>query len=444
VVRRVLGLSIYIMKNKKEGERINMSDLRFQMKICKFKAQLFFLKARQIGHWLRNKEGLARALLNGVFLIERIGELDGGTDVDDVEYLANFSKKLSVMRGRSALMEEYYKHMTKTCLVPEYAVSALASDKTPVGKQIYYTLIREGFIRMMLADYSEAHKMETPEGTAELGERRKELCKKHQISNEHLDSWKEYFRGGHCPLCEIDTLPTEKSRELHFRYYHDMGLRDQELSKAIREGHGEQNWEKKLRQASERKKENDAEREKRIAEDNLDRMRIVTKLRAKDLGTYNCYTCRANITTGLSGLERHLDGHELNYVTKLYWHEQKKRWHPQEQHWSNGLLVPQPGALLKAFAVKGVKYLRGSKWKCEKCNWSIEWKKGSTGQMGARVVEKIEEHIKEREAMNGCKTEEQKRKEKERKEKRGKGGKGKRGKGKFGNPLRVNRFNQAK
>ena len=29
VVRRVLGLSIYIMKNKKEGERINMSDLRF-------------------------------------------------------------------------------------------------------------------------------------------------------------------------------------------------------------------------------------------------------------------------------------------------------------------------------------------------------------------------------------------------------------------------------
>jgi hypothetical protein len=97
-----------------------------------------------------------------------------------------------------------------------------------------------------------------------------------------------------------------------------------------------------------------------------------------------------------------------------------------------------------AFAVKGVKYLRGSKWKCEKCSWEIEWKKGSTGQMGARIVEKIEAHIKEREAMNGCKTEEQRRQENERRGKGGKGGKGKRRKGKFRNPFRVNRFNQAK
>ena len=167
-------------------------------------------------------------------------------------------------------------------------------------------------------------------------------------------------------------------------------------------------------------------------------------LTSKELGTYRCYTCRANITTGLHGLERHLDNHDLNYVTKLYWDQKKKRWHPQEQHWSHGSLVPQPGARLKAFAIKGIKYLRGSKWKCDRCGWEIVWNSGSTGQMGSRVAEKIEEHIKEREAMDGCKTKEERREREEQKNGKGRTGKGKKRKGKFAPKLRVNRWNKAK
>ena len=173
-------------------------------------------------------------------------------------------------------------------------------------------------------------------------------------------------------------------------------------------------------------------------------MRTVRKLRAKELGTYKCYTCKANITTNLHGLERHLDAHDLNHVTKLYWNQKKRRWHPQEQHWSNGSLVTQPGARLEAFAVNGVKYLRGAKWKCAQCGWEVLWKKGSTGQMGARIVERIEEHIKEREAMGGCKVKEERLRNKVKKEIGGKGGKGKRKGRKFSSGFRVDRWNKIK
>ena len=73
--------------------------------------------------------------------------------------------------------------------------------------------------------------------------------------------------------------------------------------------------------------------------------------------------------------------------------------------------------------MNGVKYLKGAKWKCSQCGWEILWKKGSTGQMGARIVEKIEEHIKEREAMGGCKVKEERQRNKVKKEIGGKRGK---------------------
>ena len=87
-------------------------------------------------------------------------------------------------------------------------------------------------------------------------------------------------------------------------------------------------------------------------------------------------------------------------------------------------LVTQPGARLEAFAVNGVKYLRGAKWKCAQCGWEVLSKKGSTGQMDARIVERIEEHIKEREAMGGCKVKEERQRNKVKKEIGGKRGKG--------------------
>ena len=44
--------------------------------------------------------------------------------------------------------------------------------------------------------------------------------------------------------------------------------------------------------------------------------------------------------------------------------------------------------------------------------------------MGARIVERIEEHIKEREAMGGCKVKEERQRNKVKKEIGGKRGKG--------------------
>ena len=57
---------------------------------------------------------------------------------------------------------------------------------------------------------------------------------------------------------------------------------------------------------------------------------------------------------------------------------------------------------MKAFVVKGCRYVRGSEWKCADCGRSIKWGVEETGQRGSRVVEKIEKHVAERETHGGC------------------------------------------
>ena len=57
---------------------------------------------------------------------------------------------------------------------------------------------------------------------------------------------------------------------------------------------------------------------------------------------------------------------------------------------------------MRAFVVKGSRYVRGSEWKCAGCGWSIKWGEEETGQRGSRVVEKIEKHVAERETHGSC------------------------------------------
>ena len=47
-------------------------------------------------------------------------------------------------------------------------------------------------------------------------------------------------------------------------------------------------------------------------------------------------------------------------------------------------------------------YQRGTKWKCHGCKAHHTWKEEDSGQMGARIVEKIEKHIANLEAHGHC------------------------------------------
>ena len=109
-----------------------------------------------------------------------------------------------------------------------------------------------------------------------------------------------------------------------------------------------------------------------------------------------------DIKCSVSGMERHIDTHTHQFVHKLYHHEGQKTWHVVEQYFRSGGFCPKPGAKMRAFVVKGCRYVRGSEWKCSSCGWSIKWGEEDTGQRGSRIVEKIEKHIAERETHGSC------------------------------------------
>jgi hypothetical protein len=52
--------------------------------------------------------------------------------------------------------------------------------------------------------------------------------------------------------------------------------------------------------------------------------------------------------------------------------------------------------------INGEKYGRGDKWQCGACKKSITWEEQHTGQMGARIIEKIENHIRDYNTHGHC------------------------------------------
>ena len=95
----------------------------------------------------------------------------------------------------------------------------------------------------------------------------------------------------------------------------------------------------------------------------------------------------------LDAMGRHLEQHQCNNVTRLYYRQQDRSWHPAEQYFRVGGWCPAPGSLLTSFVINGRKYSRGDVWECENCKLQLEWGDDQEGQNGSRIMDKIEKHI---------------------------------------------------
>jgi len=388
MVRRLLGINPFIMNSPNFD--INMHDLRFRMRISDYTASLFYHKARQWAHWLRS-EKVGNPLLTGVLLPEKSSKLTGKKEVSDTEYIVWAGKKLNQVRGRPDLIEEAYRHLCDKCMFPEYAVSAISMCTTEVGKRIYYVLTREEYVRSMINDYR-LGKQITEE---KLEKRKKELCKRYQLRNPLLNSYKMYFERGYCCICQEYGFGSEVRRERHFQLYHDIGLRGDEYEEQMQCWSVEEKlWEKKLGEAIEMRRKMAVMDEPAFLERNTGKVELIKNRGIKNLGTYRCLTCDVNYTSSTDALERHLEVHESKAVTKYYkLRGTEARFHCAEQNFTGGKCFPGQNTVLYGFIVNGVKFNEGDTWKCERCKKGIEWQVGYNGKKIHRIVEKVEEHL---------------------------------------------------
>jgi len=271
---------------------------------------------------------------------------------------------------------------------------------TDVGKRVYYILTREEHVREMLADYR-LGKQVTEE---KLEKRKRELCRRYQLHNLNLDSYSHYFERGYCCLCQEHGLGSEIRRERHFQLYHDAGLRGDEYEEEMNCLSVEETlWEKKLAEAMEMRRKMVFMGESAFLERNRGDVQLVTKRGARDLGVYKCIKCDVNYTSSVDAMERHLESHESKSVIRYY---RKKgvanRFQCAEQNFRSGKCWPGPSTILHGFIVGGVKYTEGSKWKCSKCSYEIEWCKGVDGRKVSRVIEKVEEHLTQARIRGHC------------------------------------------
>jgi hypothetical protein len=204
VVRRLKGTNLFKMR----AAHINMSDLRFDLNLCTCAAQISSLKVRQFAHWLRG-DSIAGGVIRGVFIPEKTI----GSTADDVGDIAHVGITLRAHRGKGAYLEEQFLHLERNCCIPEYAISTLASDNSPLAKRTFYVLTREAFIREVLKGWSGGNTVTD----AELEERRTGLCRKHQIDNRnhYLDSHLTLFRPGFCAVCDTFGHGSEEMRAPH-------------------------------------------------------------------------------------------------------------------------------------------------------------------------------------------------------------------------------------
>jgi hypothetical protein len=157
-----------------------------------------------------------------------------------------------------------------------------------------------------------------------------------------------------------------------------------------------------LKLSSEKRREDEAQREKEFIEANSELVTLVKKWAPRELGRYRCRQCKETLDTSVAGMERHLEAHTNLKVMKLYRNPNTGRFHPGEQYFRPGGYVSCPNSLLHCYVIKGKRYGRGDKWQCGACAKSITWEVGHTGQMGARIMEKIENHIRDYETHGHC------------------------------------------
>jgi len=179
-------------------------------------------------------------------------------------------------------------------------------------------------------------------------------------------------------------------------------LTGQDYSAAMKKNVDKESWCVAMGAASKKKLEDESERERKFIEDNRDKIGLVSRLGARALGQYHCYACREVLVGSLDSMGRHLEQHQCINVTRLYYRQQDNSWHPAEQYFRVGGWCPAPGSLLTSFIVNGQKYSRGDVWKCENCNFQLEWGDEDTGQRGSRIMDSIEKHIQLYKAHGKC------------------------------------------
>jgi hypothetical protein len=444
VVRRLKGTNIFKMK----AAHTNMSDLRFQLSLSTFTAQISFLKVRQFAHWLRG-ESIAGEVIRGMFIPEKTI----GSTADDVDDIAYAGISLRAHRGRRTYLEEQFLHLERDCCIPQYAISTLASDNSPLAKRTFYVLTREAFIREVLRDWSCGN------GVTELEveERRKDLCMKYQIDNRNLDSHLTFFRPGFCAACDMVGFGSEETRALHYHLWHELGLRGQEyvdrfeIEKARKEE--EYGWEKKCRLADIRRKDLIQKREEDFFRLNEEKVSIVEPKGVKTLGTYRCKLCEEDYTTPVDAMDRHLATHETKNVAKVYKHtpkylpkksstRQKITKQPAEhRYWCKGAYSAGNNTKLFRLKIDKVAYEEGSKWKCQHCGLEFQWERGASGAKVHVLAKNIEFHLRGIQTHGSCeKARESRSKRRAEAEKRKKG----RGKGNTRKNNRVKSRNSAK
>jgi hypothetical protein len=267
----------------------------------------------------------------------------------------------------------------------------LASSSDNISKRVYYELTREWFIRETLKDYAKGNKI-----TEEKLEKRKvELCRKYGIQNLELDSHRVYFMRGYCVLCRKHGVGPDLVRDRHYHVCHELNLDPggQPYLNAMRKNVGKESWSEAMALASKKKLGDESMREEQFVNDNADKVGLIEPLGARALGKYKCYACNKVLVGSLDAMGRHLEQHQSQNATKLYYDKKDKTWHPAEQYFRVGGWCPAPGSLLESYVINGREFSRGDVWECSNCKIKITWEAGATGQMGSRVIEKIEKHI---------------------------------------------------
>jgi hypothetical protein len=175
---------------------------------------------------------------------------------------------------------------------------------------------------------------------------------------------------------------------------HDLELNSEIDRDAYINNIGKTAWERKIIEANQQQRKDIVRRERTFCDRNKDKVKIISKLGPKKLGLDQCVDCNTVLNTSIYGLERHVEKHEYQHVTRIYFNECKNTFHPSEQYYaSSGSFRPAPGSKLHRFVINKVHYEEGSEWECENCNISRKWNLDITGQKVNRIINYIEEHI---------------------------------------------------
>jgi hypothetical protein len=170
-------------RHKMKNLHVNMQKLRYDTRITTVENVVKFQKATFFGHTMRKKsDDIVKKSLLGRF----IPELAPGAEA--CEALRDDRQRITRLRDavlESSIMGELVGWLTKVAKIPRGKIITLAEDNSAAGKNRWYKLTREAFVRTILQDYEKANGV-TPE---QLEEVKKELMRKYGVQS--LTSWEE-------------------------------------------------------------------------------------------------------------------------------------------------------------------------------------------------------------------------------------------------------------